>query len=171
MLSRIPQWIKSPIFAERQNKTLAANLLNIIIWVFIIGASLYGLTTPIGSDFFIRRIFFIIPFVLVMLGSKQILNWGYIQLTGNLVVISIWTLITSALFYGSRVSKPCLYGVHCCSHLCRSYLRSIRATIGWVFVCIITSAVILQLGVLGFLPRIGFQPLLFRFGQRRRSIS
>lgn len=162
MLSRIPQWIRSPIFAEDENKTLSANLLNIIIWVFIIGASLYGLTTPIGSDFFIRRIFFIIPFVLVMLGSKQILNWGYIQLTGNLVVISIWTLITSALFMGAGFQNPAYMG-YIVVAICAGLILNRWATIGWVFVCIITSAVILRLGVQGFLPeyRIPTSPFSF----------
>ncbi len=144
MLSRIPQWIRSPIFTEDDNKTLSANLLNIIIWVFIIGASLYGLTAPIGTDFFIRRIFFIIPFILVMLAAKQTLNWGYIQLSGNLVVISIWTLITSALFMGAGYQNPAYMG-YIVVAICAGLILNRWATISWVFVCIITSAVILNL--------------------------
>ena len=162
MLSRIPQWIRSPIFTEDDNKTLSANLLNIIIWVFIIGSSLYGLTAPIGTDFFIRRIFFIIPFILVMLAAKQTLNWGYIQLSGNLVVISIWTLITSALFMGAGYQNPAYMG-YIVVAICAGLILNRWATISWVFVCIITSAVILNLGTQGFLPeyRIPTSPFSF----------
>lgn len=162
MLNRVLQWIRSPIFTEDDNKNLSANLLNIIIWVFIIGASLYGLVTPIKPEFYIRRILFITPFVLVILGAKQTLNWGYTQTAGNLVVASIWILITSALFMGAGFQNPAYMG-YIVVAICAGLILSRRATIVWVFLCIITSAVILELGIKGLLPEYNIPTSPFSF--------
>jgi signal transduction histidine kinase len=151
MLRRINKWASPPVYARDDNKTLSANLINLILWILILGSSLYGLVAPIEAEARIRRFLFVIPFVLVMLSAKQILNWGYIQIAGNLVVISLWTLITTALFTGASFQNPAYMG-YVVVTVCAGLILSRRATIVWVGLCILTSAAILLLGLRGVLP-------------------
>lgn len=151
MLRRINKWASPPAFASDDNKTLSANLINLILWILILGSSLYGLVAPIEAEARIRRFLFIIPFVLVMLGAKQVLNWGHIQIAGNLVVSSLWTLITVALFTGASFQNPAYMG-YIVVTVCAGLILSRQTTIIWVAVCILTSAAVLSLGLRGLLP-------------------
>lgn len=162
MWHQIHKWASPPVFAGDENKTLSANLINLILWILILGSSLYGIVAPIEAEARIRRFLFVIPFVIVMLGAKQILRWGYIQITGNLIVASLWILITTALFTGASFQNPAYMG-YIVVTVCAGLVLSRRATIGWVILCIMTSAAILVLGLLGFLPayRIPASPFAF----------
>src|SRR5260221_2161289 len=75
MFIHIRQWFSPPIFAEDEDKTRVAALLNTILWFFIISASLYGVFAPIEPEMMYRRAIIIIPFVVVMLALQQVVNW------------------------------------------------------------------------------------------------
>ena len=88
MLENIRKWILPPTFVEDEDKTRSATLLNIIIWVFIIGALLYGLLAPIEPELRYRRVIIILPFVLLLLFLKQLVNGGHVRSTGAVIVFA-----------------------------------------------------------------------------------
>ena len=151
MLENIRQWVSHPTFEGNEEKSRVATLLNFILWVFIAAASLYGLFAPIESEIRWRRTWIIIPFVLFMLALKQLVNWGYIRLTGHLIVFSLWLLITGAMFFGADYENPAYMGFLVVV-ICAGLLLHWRAALFWSMLCIVTSAILLFLGQNNILP-------------------
>ncbi|MCI0550720.1 MAG: ATP-binding protein [Anaerolineae bacterium] len=152
MLSNIRRWLAPPVFEGDEDKSRAATLLNIILWVFIIGAVLYGLFAPIEPEVRYRRVIIIVPFVLVLLLLKQMVNWGYIRSTGTMIVFALWALFTVAMFYGADYNNPAFMG-YLVVVICAGLILNWRAAIGWSLFSIFTSAVFLILGQNGMLPQ------------------
>jgi len=151
MLSRIRQWFSHPVFAEDEDKTRIAALLNVIIWIFIAAAALYGLLAPIDPAMRYRRAIIIIPFVLVMFVLKQLVNWGYTQLTGNLVVFFLWLMFTTAMLFGADYHNPAFMG-YLVVVICAGLILNWRAAIGWSLTSILTNAIVITLGQKSILP-------------------
>ena len=151
MLENIRQWVSHPTFEGNEEKSRVATLLNFILWVFIAAATLYGLFAPIESEIRWRRIWIIIPFVLFLLALKQLVNWGYIRITGHLIVFSLWLLITGAMFFGADYENPAYMGFLVVV-ICAGLLLHWRAALFWSMLCIVTSAIILFLGQNNILP-------------------
>ncbi len=126
-------------------------LLNFILWVFIAAASLYGLFAPIETELRGRRAAIILPFVLLLLGLKQLVNWGFIRITGHLIVFSLWSILTTAMFFGADYNNPAYMG-YLVVVICAGLILNWRAAIGWSIFSIFTSAVFLILGQNGVLP-------------------
>ena len=152
MLESIRNWISHPTFEGDEDKTRAGTLLNIILWVFIIGAIMYGLFAPIEPEVRYRRVLIIVPFVLVLLFLKQMVNWGYVRSTGALIVFALWAVITIAMFYGADYNNPAFMG-YLVVVICAGLILNWRAAIGWSLFSIFTSAVFLILGQNGVLPQ------------------
>ena len=152
MLENIRKWISHPTFERDEDKTRAATLLNIIIWVFIIGAVLYGLFAPIEPEVRYRRVLIILPFVLALLFLKQMVNWGYVRSTGMLIIFVLWAVFTVAMFYGADYNNPAFMG-YLVVVICAGLILNWRAAIGWSLFSIFTSAVFLILGQNGVLPQ------------------
>ena len=151
MLESIRLWVSHPTFEGNEEKSRVAMLLNFILWVFIAAASLYGLFAPIEPEIRGRRTWIIIPFVLVMLLLKQLVNRGYIRLAGHLIVFSLWLLLTGAMFFGADYENPAYMGLLIVV-ICAGLILHWRAAIVWGMLCIVTSAIILVLGQNGTLP-------------------
>ena len=151
MILKIRKWVAAPIFKEDESRSLAANLLNLNLWILIIAASIYGMVAPIEPEFLWRRYLFVVPYILLMLGAKQLLNWGYTTFTGNFVVFSLWALITSSMVIGADYQNPAFMG-YVVVVICAGLILNRRAATGWVILCVSTSALILQLGLMGVLP-------------------
>ena len=152
MLDNIRRWILAPTFEGDEDKTRSAILLNIILWVFIIGALLYGLFAPIEPEMRYRRVLIIVPFVFVLLFFKQTVNWGHVRSTGTLIVFVLWTLFTVAMFYGADYNNPAFMG-YLIVVICAGLILNWRAAIGWSLFSIFTTAVFLILGQRGVLPQ------------------
>ena len=152
MLTGIRQWISHPIFEEDENKTRIAALLNAILWICIIAASLYGTLAPIEPQMRSRRLVIIIPFVVALLVVKQTVNWGYTRFAGNFIVFFIWLTLTSAMFFGADYNNPAFMG-YLVVVVCAGLILSWRATVGWSIVSILTNVVVLELGQKGILPQ------------------
>src|SRR4030095_303318 len=110
MLTVIRQWFSPPVFDGDEDKTRIAALLNMILWFFIVSASLYGILAPIAPEMMYRRAIIIVPFVLMMLALKQLVNWGYLRLTGNLAVFFLWLMFTFSMLYGADYHNPAFMG-------------------------------------------------------------
>jgi len=151
MLSNIRRWLAPPVFEGDEDKTRAGTLLNIILWVFIIGALMYGLFTPIEPEVRYRRALIIAPFVLVLLFLKQMVNWGYIRSTGTLIVFVLWAVFTVAMFYGADYNNPAFMG-YLVVVICAGLILNWRAAIAWSLFSILTNAIILVLGQNDVLP-------------------
>ena len=151
MLTFIRRWLSPPVFEGDEDRTRVAALLNVILWVFMVAASLYGILAPIQPEMRSRRASIIIPFVLAMLVLKQLVNWGHIWLTGNLVVFFLWLTFTSAMLFGADYHNPAFMG-YLVVVICAGLILSWRAAIAWSLISIVTNAIILQLGQSGIIP-------------------
>ena len=151
MLTRIRRWLGPPSFEGDEEKSRAAMVLNLVIWILIIAAVFYGILAPIQPGMEIRRIIIIVPFLAVMFLFKQMVNWGLVRLTGMLTVFSVWLLLTYAMVVGADYNNPAYMG-YLLVIICAGLILNWRASIWWSFVCILTSAIILLLGLKGVLP-------------------
>jgi signal transduction histidine kinase len=151
MLTNIRRWLAPPHFGEDEETSRAASLLNLILWIFVLGALLYGIFAPIQPEMRLRRAGIILSFVLVMLILKQMVNWGHVRLIGFLIVLSLWAIFTVAMFFGSDYNNPAYMG-YALVVVCAGLLLNWRAAIGWCVLTVFTSAVFLVLGERGVLP-------------------
>jgi signal transduction histidine kinase len=152
MLAKIRKWISNPTFDGEEDKTRTAALLNIILWMFILASSVYGLFSPIEPEARIKRAVIIIPFLLALLVLKQLVNWGNIRLAGYLMVFSLWIIFTGAMLFGADYRNPAFMG-YLVVVICAGLILHWRAAIGWSLFSILTNAVILRLGQTGILPQ------------------
>jgi signal transduction histidine kinase len=151
MLINIRRWLGPPSFEGDEDKSRAATLLNIILWILIAAALIYGVFAPIRPELVFRRTLIIVPFVLALLLFKQLVNWGYVRTTGILTVFAIWLLITSAMFSGADYNNPAFMG-YLVVIVCAGLILNWRAAFGWSLFSIFTSAILLILGERGVLP-------------------
>jgi signal transduction histidine kinase len=151
MLINIRRWLGPPSFEGDEDKSRAATLLNIILWILIAAALIYGVFAPIRPELVFRRTLIIVPFVLALLLFKQLVNWGYVRTTGILTVFAIWLLITSAMFSGADYNNPAFMG-YLVVIVCAGLILNWRAAFGWSLFSIFTSAILLILGQKGVLP-------------------
>jgi len=151
MLTNIRKWISAPQFDGDDEKTLSAALLNLILWTFILAASLYGIFAPIAPEERGRRVIIIVPFVIVMLIIKVFVNRGYIRSAGTSIVFLLWVVFTTAMAFGADYHNPAFMG-YLIVVICAGLILNWRASMGWGIFSIVTSAVILILGQNGILP-------------------
>jgi len=172
MLSRIRQWVFNPVFTGDEDRTRVAALLNVIVWIFIVVSSLYGILAPIEPEMRYRRAIIIIPFVLVMLALKQLINWGYTRLTGHLMVFFLWLMFTFSMFYGADYNNPAFMG-YLLVVICAGLILSWRAAIAWSILSVLTNALIIYFGQIGLLPQsdTGTPPFAFWVAQTVYIIS
>jgi len=151
MLSRIRQWFSYPVFEGDEDKTRVAALLNAILWFFTASAILYGIFAPIAPEMMYRRAVIIIPFLLVLLVLKQLVNWGYVQVAGHLVVLSLWLTFTAAMLFGADYHNPAFMG-YLVVVISAGLILNWRWAIGWSLFSILTNAIVIELGQVGVLP-------------------
>lgn len=159
MFTLIGRWMGPPSFENDEEKSRAAMLLNIVLWILILAAIFYGVLAPIKPEMIIRRTFIIVPFFLILVLYKQLVNWGYVKLVGALTVFTIWLLITSAMLLGADYNNPAYMG-YLIVVVCAGLILNWRASILWSFTCILTSAMILFLRLKGALPASSSNPPL-----------
>ncbi len=152
MFIHIRQWFSSPVFAEDEDKTRVAALLNTILWFFIVSASLYGVFAPIAPEMMYRRAIIIIPFVVAMLALKQLVNRGYLRLAGNLVVLFLWLTFTVSMLFGADYHNPAYMG-YLVVVMCAGLILNWRSAVGWSVFSILTNAIFIELGQSGILPQ------------------
>ena len=146
------QCFSPPVFDGDEDKTRVAALLNVLLWLFIVAAALYGLLAPIEPEMRYRRAIIIVPFVIAMLVLIQLVRWGHIRLAGNLVVFLVWLTFTVAMLFGADYHNPAFMG-YLVVVICAGLILSWRAAIGWSLFSILTNAVILLLGQSGVIPQ------------------
>ena len=145
MFINIRRWLGPPSFEGDEDKSRAATLLNIILWILIAAALLYGIFAPIRPELVFKRTLIIVPFILALLFFKQLVNWGYVRSTGILTVFAIWLLISSSMLSGADYNNPAFMG-YLVVIVCAGLILNWRAAFGWSLFSIFTSAVFLILG-------------------------
>jgi signal transduction histidine kinase len=151
MFINLQRWLGPPSFEGDEDKSRAATLLNIVLWILMAAALTYGIFAPIEPELVFKRTLMIVPFVLALLLFKQLVNWGYVRLTGILTVFTTWLLITGAMFTGADYNNPAFMG-YLVVIVCAGLILNWRAAFGWSLFSIFTSAVLLILGQNGVLP-------------------
>jgi signal transduction histidine kinase len=151
MIINIRRWLGPPSFEGDEDKSRAAMLLNIVLWVLITAALLYGIFAPIRPELVVKRTLIIAPFVLALLLFKQLVNWGYVRSTGILTVFAIWLLISGSMLSGADYNNPAFMG-YLVVIVCAGLILNWQAALGWSLFSIFTSAVFLILGQNGVLP-------------------
>lgn len=129
MLVNIRKWLSPPTFEGEEEKTRAANLLNTVIFIFISGAILYGLFSPVERAAIPLHTTIILPFILILLGLKQVINGGYIRMASLIVVSVLWLLFTTSMFFGSTFNNPAFMG-YTVVVVCAGLFLRWRAAIG-----------------------------------------
>lgn len=152
MPTNIKHWMKAPIFEGNEDKSRAGVLLNILLWIFITAASVYGIVAPIEPEFRFRRLIIIGPFVLILLALKQLLNMGYVRATGNIIVVTLWLMFTTAMFFSEGYSNAAFMG-YLVVVVSAGLILNWRSAINWGIGSVVTSAIMLRLGQLGYLPQ------------------
>jgi signal transduction histidine kinase len=162
MWTKIRRWLAPPVFEGDEERSRSATLLNIILWILILSASIYGSFAPIEPALLFRRAVIILPLLAVLLMLKQMVNWGYIRATGMLIVFVLWLTFTTSMFFGADYNNPAYMGFLLVV-VCAGLILNWRAAIGWSLFSILTSAVILLLGQYGLIrqsenstPSLGF---------------
>ncbi len=150
MATEIKKWAKAPVIDGDEDRSRAAILLNLILWIFISASVAYGTFAPVQAEFRVRRLIIILPFILVLLILKQFLNKGYVRATGHITVTSLWLMFTAAMFYGADYKNPAFMG-YLVVVVCAGLILNWRAAIGWSIFSILTNAAILTLGQNGIL--------------------
>jgi signal transduction histidine kinase len=151
MLTNIQRWLAPPSFEGDEEKARAATLLNIVLWILISGALLYGTFAPIEPEATPRRLGILGPLVLILLFLKQLLNWGYVQSIGILLVFVLWLTFTAGMLFGADFNNPAFMG-YLLVVVCAGLILNWRAAIWWSFLSIVTSAIVLVLGQMEILP-------------------
>ena len=151
MFITIRRWLGPPSFEGDEDRSRAAMLLNIVLWVLIAAALLYGIFAPIRPELVVKRTLIIVPFVLTLLLFKQLVNWGHVRSTGVLTVFAIWLLISGSMLTGADYNNPAFMG-YLVVIVCAGLILNWRAALGWSLFSIFTSAVFLILGQNGVLP-------------------
>jgi signal transduction histidine kinase len=150
MLAKLSRWAAAPKITNDHEKSRAAMLLNIVLWMFILAASAYGVFAPIDPAFRLRRVIIIAPFVIILFVLKYALNWGYIRTTAVTLVGAMWLMFTAAMFYGADYNNPAFMG-YLVVVVTAGLVLNWRAAIAWSLLSIFTNAVILRLGQEGVL--------------------
>lgn len=151
MLTKLRKWISPPVFKNDENKTRTASLLNTILLMFIGAASAYGIFAPIEGEFVIQRLLIIIPFVLIQLGLKQLIYWGYVKTTATLIVFILWFMFTVSMLFGNGFNNPAFMG-YTVVVVCAGLLLTWRSAIGWGILSVLTSAFALLADQVGLIP-------------------
>ncbi len=151
MWTTIRRWLEPPFFEGDEEKSRAAMLLNIILWICIVAAFLYGVFAPSTPFITPRRIAIILPFILTLLFFKQLVNWGYVRPTGTLTIFVLWLLITVAMVLDSDENNPAFMG-YLVVIVCAGLILNWRASLWWSFLCILTGGILLILGQTNVLP-------------------
>ena len=162
MWTKIRRWLAPPVFEGDEERSRSATLLNIILWILILSASIYGSFAPIEPALLFRRAVIILPLLAVLLMLKQMVNWGYVRATGMLIVFVLWLTFTTSMFFGADYNNPAYMGFLLVV-VCAGLILNWRAAIGWSLFSILTSAVILLMGQYGLIrqsenstPSLGF---------------
>lgn len=151
ILRKVLRWIAPPTFEENEDKTRAAILLNIILWITITATLFYNILAPIDPSMERLRIAIVAPFLLTLLIFKQLVNWGQVRTIGTLIVLMIWLLVTIAMVLDPVESNPAFMG-YVVVVVCAGLILNWRASIFWSFLSIFTVGLILVLGQKGILP-------------------
>jgi len=150
MFAKIRKWAAAPRVEGDHERSRSALLLNMILWMFIIAASGYGLLAPIDPEFISRRVVIIGPFVVILLLLKHALNAGYMRAVGVILVSSMWLMFTGAMMFGADYNNPAYMG-YLVVVVTAGLVLNWRSAIGWSVFSIATNAVIVTLGQRGYL--------------------
>ncbi len=150
MLKKLNRWAAPPKIMDDHEKSRAATLLNIVLWMFIFTASAYGVFAPIDPAFLMRRVVIIGPFVIILILLKHALNSGYVRTTAVMIVGAMWLMFTVAMFFGADYNNPAFMG-YLVVVVTAGLVLNWRAAIVWSVLSIFTNAVILRLGQEGVL--------------------
>jgi len=151
MLTNIRRWLGPPSFKGEEDKSRAAVLLNIILWVSIAATLLYSIVAPIDPSLLQRRTAITVLIILILLLLKHRVNRGHIQSTGRLMVFALWLVITGGMILDPDENNPAFMG-YLVVVVSAGLILNWRASLWWSVFCILTSAIILVLGHNRVLP-------------------
>lgn len=151
MLRKVLRWAAPPVFEGDEDKTRAAILLNIILWISVAATLFYNIFAPIDPSMELRRNVIVAAFLLTSLVFKQLVNRGHVRQIGTLIVFALWLLVTIAMVLDPDENNPA-FMAYVVIVVCAGLVLNWRASIFWSLLSILTSGLILILGHNGILP-------------------
>lgn len=150
LFRKVLRWVAPPFFEGDEDKTRAAILLNIILWISVAATLFYNIFAPIDPSMELRRNVIVAAFLLTSLVFKQLVNRGHVRQIGTLIVFVLWLLVTIAMVLDPDENNPA-FMAYVVIVVCAGLVLNWRASIFWSLLSILTSGLILILGHNGIL--------------------
>ncbi|HET9908279.1 MAG TPA: GAF domain-containing protein [Anaerolineales bacterium] len=151
MFKQILHFLAPPVFAEDEEKTQTASLLNVITISTFAAASLYGLFLP--ED----RILYAALAIIITLIVWLVMKGGYIQAASMFLVIGIFLVIAIAVITAGGVKAP-EYGAFIVPILFAGLLLGWQASVAIAICSILYGAIVLQAESFSILPETAAYP-------------
>ncbi|MCI0609659.1 MAG: PAS domain S-box protein [Anaerolineae bacterium] len=145
MFKQIMYFLASPVFAENEDKTRNAYLLNVITISSFLAALSYGLIVPA------ERLIYAALAMAVTLIVWLVMKGGYIQVASILLVTGIFLVIAIAVITAGGVRAP-EYGAFIVPILFSGLLLGWRFTFALAIASVLFGAALLQAASLALLP-------------------
>src|SRR5215510_6715806 len=151
MFTRIKQLLAAPVFADDEEKTRVAALLNTIslAGLFIVG--LRGLATFIFQPNPVPFVAFTVLGMAVAVGTLVVLRFGYVRLAGLVSCLIGVGIATTGMFYFGGIRRP-VYNLYLLTIASGGLLLGGRAAIGFAALCIVIGLGLMLGEIFGLLP-------------------
>jgi PAS domain S-box-containing protein len=145
-MKRIVHFLAPPVFADDEEKTRTANLLNIITISSFLAALTYGLTVPVERALYAGLAMGAILITWLFLKS------GHLQIASFILVVSISIVIALTVITAGGV-EAIEYGAFIIPILFSGLLLGWRETVALVIASILFGAALIQANFLSLLPK------------------
>ena len=108
MLEKITGLFSPPVFANNQEKSQAARLINSISLSMLIATILYTFfaSVTVSGNFLL----IVVPLILLQAGLLILIRRGVVWLAGGILVAGIWSILTFAAYVNGGVFAPAFSG-------------------------------------------------------------
>jgi len=141
MTARLKQLSAPPVFANDEDKTRIASILNVVLWSLLAATLAYAFLAPIDPTLVWRRVFIIGPLLALLLWVRALMLRGHVRLAGFMTVFGLWLTFALGMRLGGGFSNPSFIGFLVVV-VAAGLLLGRRATLVWGVVCVITSALL-----------------------------
>jgi PAS domain S-box-containing protein len=153
-MKQIVHFLAPPVFADDEEKTRTANLLNVITISSFLAALTYGVIVPV------ERVLYAGLAMGAILIAWLLLKSGHLQVASFILVISISIVIAVAVITAGGV-EAVEYGAFIIPILFSGLLLGWRATVALVIASILFGAALIQANTLSLLPKpVRYEPFI-----------
>jgi diguanylate cyclase (GGDEF)-like protein len=151
MLTKVRQLLAPPVFADDEDKTRLAGLLNTIGWIWLAGTALFIIAFVIVEPQLAPRLWLALPAFPVLVGVLLLARRGRIRLASGLLVTGTWLVLVLAALGSGGVRAPSFAGCVIIVLAAGIFLGR-RAALGFAGLSILAGLAMVAADRLGLLP-------------------